>query len=144
MPISPARTTAFYLLQLVERGGYAADLLHFRTAELDPRDAGLAHEIVFGVLRYRAQLDYLSSNRRVGRAVTIFTGGLRLALITGALLVHMGLVISGSQPFAWWWPLVWLVLAGILAWLVPSFLRRVESLSHRLPTFDELGRPGEP
>ena len=59
MPISPARTTAFDLLQLVERGGYAADLLHFRTAQLDPRDAGLAHEIVFGVLRYRAQLDYL-------------------------------------------------------------------------------------
>lgn len=59
MPISPARTTAFDLLQLVERGGYAADLLHFRTAQLDARDAALAHEIVFGVLRYRAQLDYL-------------------------------------------------------------------------------------
>lgn len=59
MPISPARTTAFDLLQLVERGGYASDLLHFRTAQLDARDAGLAHEIVFGVLRYRAQLDYL-------------------------------------------------------------------------------------
>ena len=28
-------------------------------AGLDARDAGLAHEIVFGVLRYRAQLDYL-------------------------------------------------------------------------------------
>ena len=62
MPISPARTTAFDLLQLVESGGYAADLLHFRTAHLDVRDAGLAHEIVFGVLRYRAQLDYLAAH----------------------------------------------------------------------------------
>src|SRR5262249_52927648 len=30
-----------------------------RTASLDSRDAALAHEIVFGVLRYRAQLDFL-------------------------------------------------------------------------------------
>ena len=59
MPIAPARATAFHILQLVETGGYASDLLHARTAALDPRDAALAHEIVFGVLRYRAQLDYL-------------------------------------------------------------------------------------
>jgi len=43
----------------VERGGYASDLLAARAAPLEPRDAGLASEIVFGVLRYRAQLDYL-------------------------------------------------------------------------------------
>jgi hypothetical protein len=91
----------------------------------------------------RAQLDYLNSNRRVGRAVTIFAGGLRLALIAGALLTHMGLVISGALPFAWWWSFVWVVLAGVLAWLVPPFLRRVGSLSRRLPGYDELGRPGE-
>ena len=59
MPISPARKTAFDILQLVEAGGYASDLLHARAAELDVRDAGLSHEIVFGVLRFRAQLDYL-------------------------------------------------------------------------------------
>jgi 16S rRNA (cytosine967-C5)-methyltransferase len=59
VPLSPARATAFDILQLVESGGYASDLLHSRTAGLSPRDAGLAHEIVFGVLRYRAQLDYL-------------------------------------------------------------------------------------
>ena len=35
------------------------DLLLSRTADLDSRDAGLASEIVFGVLRYRAQLDFL-------------------------------------------------------------------------------------
>ncbi len=59
MPIAPARIAAFDILQLVEGGGYASDLLLSRTADLDSRDAGLASEIVFGVLRYRAQLDYL-------------------------------------------------------------------------------------
>ncbi len=57
--ISRARTIAFDILGRVEAGGYASDLLLSETAPLDSRDAGLAHEIVFGVLRYRAQLDYL-------------------------------------------------------------------------------------
>lgn len=57
--ISPARVAAFEILQKVELGGYASDLLLARTAELDSRDAGLANEIVFGVQRYRAQLDHL-------------------------------------------------------------------------------------
>jgi 16S rRNA (cytosine967-C5)-methyltransferase len=59
MPIAPARIAAFDILQLVESGGYASDLLLSRTADLESRDAGLASEIVFGVLRYRAQLDFL-------------------------------------------------------------------------------------
>ena len=54
---SPARIAAFEILLKVESGGYASDLLLTRTAPLDSRDAGLASEIVFGVLRYRAQLD---------------------------------------------------------------------------------------
>lgn len=54
-----ARLLAFDILQKVEAGGYASDLLMERSAGLDSRDAGLASEIVFGVLRYRAQLDYL-------------------------------------------------------------------------------------
>ncbi len=57
--MSPARVLAFQILTDVERGGYAADLLAARAAPLDTRDAGLASEIVLGVLRYRAQLDYL-------------------------------------------------------------------------------------
>jgi 16S rRNA (cytosine967-C5)-methyltransferase len=59
MPIAPARLVAFDILLDVERGGYASDLLLARSASLDSRDAGLASEIVFGVLRYRGQLDYL-------------------------------------------------------------------------------------
>ena len=43
----------------MERGGYAADLLYRRAGNLLPADAALAHEIVFGVLRRRSQLDFL-------------------------------------------------------------------------------------
>jgi 16S rRNA (cytosine967-C5)-methyltransferase len=56
---SSARIAAFDILRQVEGGGYASDLLLAHTAAFDSRDAGLASAIVFGVLRYRAQLDYL-------------------------------------------------------------------------------------
>ena len=57
--ISPARTVAFDVLLDTHRGGYASDLLLARTTPLDSRDAGLAHELVFGCLRYQGQLDFL-------------------------------------------------------------------------------------
>jgi 16S rRNA (cytosine967-C5)-methyltransferase len=56
---APARILAFDILRRVETGAWASDLLLAHSAELDSRDAGLASEIVFGVLRYRAQLDFL-------------------------------------------------------------------------------------
>ena len=72
---APARIAAFDILRRVEAGGYASDLLLDRTAALDSRDAGLASEIVFGALRYRAQLDYLielySSRRKLDAEVRI-------------------------------------------------------------------------
>jgi 16S rRNA (cytosine967-C5)-methyltransferase len=52
-----ARVAAYEILRKIEEGGYASDLL--RVAELEARDAGLASQIVFGVLRFRAQLDFL-------------------------------------------------------------------------------------
>src|SRR5947209_8585946 len=55
--VAPARASASDVLLRVLKGGYASDLL--RAAELDPRDAALASEIVFGCLRYRGQLDFL-------------------------------------------------------------------------------------
>jgi 16S rRNA (cytosine967-C5)-methyltransferase len=79
MSIARAREFAFDILMLVEeRGGYASELLYRRGRELESRDAGLASEIVFGVLRYRAQLDWVidgflqkpgSSARRLDAAV---------------------------------------------------------------------------
>lgn len=55
--LSVARSAAFGILRRVDQGGFASDLL--REAVLDPRDAGLASQIVFGVLRLQAQLDFL-------------------------------------------------------------------------------------
>ena len=43
----------------MERGGYASDLLRACSRGLEPRDAGLASEIVFGCLRFQSQLDFL-------------------------------------------------------------------------------------
>jgi 16S rRNA (cytosine967-C5)-methyltransferase len=59
--VSPARITAFDVLKKVHLGGYASDLLLRQLEQLDSRDAGLATEIVFGCLRYQAQLDHLIS-----------------------------------------------------------------------------------
>ena len=67
MPVAISRTIAFEVLRKVESGGYASDLLLTHSAALDARDAGLAAEIVFGVLRYRAQLDFLIQHH-AGRA----------------------------------------------------------------------------
>jgi len=77
--VSPARQVAFDVLQQVHQGGYASDLLLRRTAQLDSRDAGLASEIVFGCLRYQAQLDDLIA-RRVPRAPDL---EIRIALRMG-------------------------------------------------------------
>ena len=65
--IAAARLLAFDILMKVESGGYASDLLMTHSTGLDARDAGLAAEIVFGVLRYRAQLDFLIAHHS-GRA----------------------------------------------------------------------------
>jgi 16S rRNA (cytosine967-C5)-methyltransferase len=59
--VSPARQIAFNVLRRVVDGGYASDILLKQTAALDSRDAGLAGEIVFGSLRYQAQIDHLIS-----------------------------------------------------------------------------------
>src|SRR5882724_1820398 len=60
MPISPARIAAFQILKRVETDhGYASDLIA-RATQLDSRDAGLASQIVYGCLRYMAQLDFLA------------------------------------------------------------------------------------
>ncbi len=59
MKLTPARLLAFEILTAVDGGGYASDLLAARAAPLEARDAGLAWEIVLGVLGYQLQLDYL-------------------------------------------------------------------------------------
>lgn len=57
--ISPARRVAFTTLAAVAGGAYASDELKKRSQKLSSRDAGLAAQLVFGCLRYQAQLDFL-------------------------------------------------------------------------------------
>jgi 16S rRNA (cytosine967-C5)-methyltransferase len=54
-----SRDIAFHVLELVEKGGFASDLLRQESKSLSTRDAGLAEAIVMGSLRYQAQLDFL-------------------------------------------------------------------------------------
>ena len=63
--ISPGRRAAFAVLEAVDGGAYASDAVRLATDSLSSRDSGLAHQIVFGCLRYQAQLDYL---------ITIYSG----------------------------------------------------------------------
>ncbi|MBI1896044.1 MAG: hypothetical protein HYS04_05835 [Acidobacteria bacterium] len=59
MVISPARRVAFDVLERVEGGAWASDLLVAMSEQLASCDAGLAREITFGCLRRQAQLDFL-------------------------------------------------------------------------------------
>jgi 16S rRNA (cytosine967-C5)-methyltransferase len=88
--VSPSRATAFEILRLVERGGYAADLLHSRTARLAANDAGLASEIVLGSLRYQGQLDFLI-RQLSGRDAARLDPEVRIALRMGIYQMrHLG------------------------------------------------------
>jgi 16S rRNA (cytosine967-C5)-methyltransferase len=59
MNLAPARKAAFAALLAVERGAWSAEALAAKSVHLDHRDAGLASDIVFGVLRRRGELDAL-------------------------------------------------------------------------------------
>ena len=52
--VSPAREVAFRVLQKVQAGGYASDVLRRDAAGLTARDAGLAESIVLGACGIRA------------------------------------------------------------------------------------------
>ncbi len=88
--MSPARLVAFHVLQRVEQGGYASDLLLREAVSLDSRDAGLASEIVFGCLRRQAQLDSLIDAHTGRRKLDV---EVRIALRMGAYqLLHLNRV----------------------------------------------------
>ncbi len=57
--VSPSRVAAFRVLDQVAGGGFASDTLRASTDAVSSRDAGLASQIVFGCLRFQAQIDYL-------------------------------------------------------------------------------------
>ena len=85
MPISPARQLARdVLLEVDQRQGYASDLLHSSLGRgLKLADRRLATEIVMGVLRWRAQLDYvieLAARRPVHRIDPLALAALRIGV----------------------------------------------------------------
>lgn len=57
MNLAPARKAAFAALLAVDRGAWSAEALAAKSLHLDARDASLASDIVFGVLRRRGELD---------------------------------------------------------------------------------------
>ncbi|HYK20575.1 MAG TPA: 16S rRNA (cytosine(967)-C(5))-methyltransferase RsmB [Pyrinomonadaceae bacterium] len=66
--ISPARATAFNILQQVESGAFSSVLLAAAEPKLRPPDRALCHELVLGVLRWQLLLDALVehfSKRRI-------------------------------------------------------------------------------
>ncbi|MBL8174694.1 MAG: hypothetical protein JNK48_08490 [Bryobacterales bacterium] len=77
---TPARSVAFDVLLRVENGAWASELLRAWSAKLDTRDAALAHEIVFGVLRRQLVLDTWIAARTNSRKLDI---EVRIALRMG-------------------------------------------------------------
>ena len=84
MAISVARKIAFEVLRRVEEeGAYAGDLLHAELgASVKAEDAGLATELVLGVLRWRRLLDFLLE-RQLKKAVARLDLAVTLALRLG-------------------------------------------------------------
>jgi 16S rRNA (cytosine967-C5)-methyltransferase len=80
--ISAARRVAHLVLKLVSGGGFATDLLLEHSAHLSARDAGLASQIVYGCLRFQAQLDSLIRYYS-GRDLEDLDAGVRLLLRMG-------------------------------------------------------------
>jgi 16S rRNA (cytosine967-C5)-methyltransferase len=85
--VSPAREIAFHILQRVRGGGFASDLLRRETATLPARDAALAETLVFGCLRFQAQLDFLIAHFS-GRPATKLDPEVSLALRLAIYQLH--------------------------------------------------------
>jgi 16S rRNA (cytosine967-C5)-methyltransferase len=94
MSATPSRRIAFEVLRRVEEGGaYASralDAALARAGALDPREAGLATELVYGTLRRALSLDAaLAAHSR--RPVAELDPAARVALRMGAYqLLHLG------------------------------------------------------
>jgi 16S rRNA (cytosine967-C5)-methyltransferase len=81
--ISPARLTAFRILQQVETGAFSSVLLAAEERGLQPVDRALCHELVLGVVRWQLFLDKIVehfSKRRVESLDTAVRIALRLGL----------------------------------------------------------------
>lgn len=85
--IAAARRVAFEVLEMVYEGAYASDALRAKTEDLSGRDAGLATQIVFGCLRYQAQLDFLIL-KYSGKQASTLDQAVKIALRAAILQVR--------------------------------------------------------
>ncbi len=130
-PISPARRVAFDVLCRVEEGAYASDELLAEAAPLASRDAGLAGQIVFGCLRFQAQLDFLLEHYSK-RATGQLEPELRVALRMGIFQLRY---LDRIPPHAAVHEMVELVKRGkrAAAGLTNAVLRKVDREPLRWP-----------
>ncbi len=122
---APARALAFEILRLVESGGYAGDLLASRTRGMEGRDAGLASEIVFGALRFQAQLDSLITHFS-GRPAARLDAEVRIALRMGIYQLRYLSRVPAHAAVAESVELVKLARKRSAAALVNAVLRKVD------------------
>ncbi len=83
MRLAPARQSAFAALLAIDRGAWSAEALAAKSVHLDPRDAALASDIVFGTLRRQGQIDAIIdaySNRPAARLDPAIRIAIRIAL----------------------------------------------------------------
>ncbi len=69
--VSPARRAAFEALKRVHGGGLSDLTLLEVCTGLEARDAGLAHQIVYGVLRHQNQLEFLAKHFSGRKILTV-------------------------------------------------------------------------
>lgn len=111
-----------------------------RTRQLiTPAEEVLLQSPAVSALAPRAQLDYLRANRRAGYFITLLAGGLRLVLLSGALLALAGLIVSGRFPLPGWVAIVICVAnVGVVVWLARPLIARLNALKAPLPDFLEI------
>jgi 16S rRNA (cytosine967-C5)-methyltransferase len=137
--VSPARQVAFDVLRKVDTGGYASDLLLKYSAKLATRDAGLAAEIVFGCLRYQAQLDHV-----IGRLTTgSLDAEVRIALRMGIYQLRYLERVPPHAAVSESVDLVKRAKKSSAAGLVNAVLRKVDRQPIAWPNWSvELSTPG--
>jgi 16S rRNA (cytosine967-C5)-methyltransferase len=129
--ISPARKIAYEVLRRVEaEGAYASDLLHSELGErVKPEDAGLATELVMGVLRWRRLLDFLLE-RQLKKPVAKLDLPVALALRIGLYQLRFLERIPARAAVNESVELVKSARKSFTATLVNAVLRRASSDAH--------------
>jgi 16S rRNA (cytosine967-C5)-methyltransferase len=133
--VSPARLTAFEILQRVGEGAYASVLLASRENELSPLDRGLCHELVMGVLRRQLWLDCLIEHY-AKRKVAGLDQAVRIALRLGLYQLRFLSRVPASAAVNESVNLVHLARLRSAGSLVNAVLRRAAREPEADPTSD--------